>query len=43
MKTELPPILRDVHGIGIPLLDTAKTHVTEIVQAVYGGGIANRF
>jgi aspartate racemase len=32
--TELPLILRDAQGIGIPLLDTTKAHVTEIVQAM---------
>ena len=32
--TELPLILRDAQGIGIPLLDTTKVHVTEIVQAM---------
>ena len=32
--TELPLILRDAQGIGMPLLDTTKAHVTEIVQAM---------
>jgi aspartate racemase len=32
--TELPLILRDAPEIGIPFLDTTKTHVTEIVQAI---------
>jgi aspartate racemase len=32
--TELPLILRDAQGIGIPLLDTTKAHVTEIVQTM---------
>ena len=32
--TELPLILRSAQGIGIPLIDTTKTHVTEIVQAI---------
>jgi aspartate racemase len=32
--TELPLILRDAREIGIPLLDTTKAHVTEIVQAI---------
>ena len=32
--TELPLILRGAQGIGIPLIDTTKTHVTEIVQAI---------
>jgi len=32
--TELPLILRDARGIGIPLLDTTKAHVSEIVQAI---------
>lgn len=32
--TELPLILRDAKEIGIPLLDTTKIHVTEIVQMI---------
>jgi aspartate racemase len=32
--TELPLVLRDAREIGIPLLDTTKAHVTEIVQAI---------
>jgi len=34
--TELPPILRDARGIRIPLVDTTKSHVAEIVQAMTG-------
>jgi aspartate racemase len=32
--TELPLILRDASGIGIPLLDTTAIHVSEIVRAI---------
>jgi aspartate racemase len=32
--TELPLILRDTQEIGIPMLDTTKIHVTEIVDAI---------
>ena len=32
--TELPLILRDASGIGIPLLDTTAIHVSEIVRSI---------
>jgi len=32
--TELPLILRDVKDLGIPLLDTTKVHVEEIVKQI---------
>jgi aspartate racemase len=41
--TELPPILRTAGEIGIPLLDTTRIHVAEIVQAIMNGALPMAF